>query len=81
MVPVKFRPYYLSSKGNEPSTHIRVNGTSRPADVKKLRKIELENPNISYDSLRKIVCEYDEGKEFDVSTYEQVDEEYHYLCV
>ncbi|MCM1266360.1 MAG: ATP-binding protein [Bacteroidales bacterium] len=38
----KFRPYYIAAKGKETSTYIRINGTSRPADVRKLQELELE---------------------------------------
>ncbi len=62
VVPGKFRPYYLASKGKEISAYIRINGTSRPADVRKLQELELEGQNISYDTLQEIGCEYDEEK-------------------
>ncbi len=62
VVPGKFRPYYLASKGKETSTYIRINGTSRPADTRKLQELELEGQSISYDTLQEIGCEYDEKK-------------------
>jgi predicted HTH transcriptional regulator len=62
VVPGKFRPYYLASKGKENSTYIRINGTSRPADARKLHELELEGQNISYDALQEIGSEYDEKK-------------------
>ncbi len=51
IAPGKLRPYYLKKKGKETSTYIRINGTSRPADERKRRELELEGQNISYDSL------------------------------
>lgn len=66
VVPGKFRPYYLASKGKETSAYIRINGTSRLADVRKLRELELEGQNISYDTLQEIGCEYDEKKALDL---------------
>jgi predicted HTH transcriptional regulator len=62
VLPGKFRPYYLASKGKENSTYIRINGTSRPADARKLQELELEGQNISYDALQEIGSEYDEKK-------------------
>lgn len=62
VAPGKFRPYYLTSKGKETGTYIRINGTSRPADVRKLQELEMEGQNISYDTLQEIGCEYDEKK-------------------
>lgn len=64
--PGKFRPYYLASKGKETSAYIRINGTSRPADVRKLHELELEGQSISYDTLQEIGCEYDEKKALDL---------------
>ena len=66
VAPGKFRPYYLLSKEKETSTYIRINGTSRPADARKLQELELEGQNISYDSLQEIGCEYDEEKALDL---------------
>lgn len=66
VVPGKFRPYYFTNKGKEGSTYIRINGTSRPADARKLRELELEGQNISYDTLQEIGCEYDEEKALDL---------------
>lgn len=62
VVPGKFRPYFLAGKGKEKSAYIRINGTSRPADARKLQELELEGQNISYDTLQEIGCEYDEKK-------------------
>jgi predicted HTH transcriptional regulator len=66
VVPGKFRPYYLASKGKETSAYIRINGTSRPADARKLQELELEGQNISYDALQEIGSEYDEIKALDL---------------
>lgn len=62
----KFRPYYIASRGKESSSYIRINGTSRPADARKLQELELEGQNISYDSLQQIGEEYDEKKALDL---------------
>ncbi len=66
IAPGKFRPYYLANKGKECSAYIRINGTSRPADTRKLQELELEGQNISYDTLQEIGCEYDEQKALDL---------------
>lgn len=66
IAPGKFRPYYIASKGKETSTYIRINGTSRPADARKIQELELEGQNISYDSLQEIGQEYDEKKTLDL---------------
>ena len=55
----RYCPYYLASVGKEKSTYIRVNGTSRPADARKLRELELEGQQISYDTMREIGAKYD----------------------
>lgn len=60
--PGRFRPYYLKSLGKEVSTFIRINGTSRPADERKLQELELEGQRISYDSIQEIGIEYSEEK-------------------
>ena len=62
VVPGKFRPYYLANKGKETTAYIRINGTSRPADAKKLKELELEGQNLSYDKMLCIGKEYDEQK-------------------
>jgi len=62
VAPGKFRPYYLGSKGKEASTYIRINGTSRPADDKKIKELELEGQKVSYDSMQEIGNAYDEQK-------------------
>ncbi len=62
VVPGKFRPYYIKSKGKETTAYIRINGTSRPADATKLKELELEGQNLSYDSMQDIGKEYDEQK-------------------
>lgn len=62
VAPGKFRPYFLANKGKEATSYIRINGTSRPADVRKLRELELEGQNVSYDSMQEIGKKYDEQK-------------------
>ena len=62
VAPGKFRPYYLRSKGKEAGCYIRINGTSRPADAEKLKELELEGRNVSFDSLQAIGEKYDEQK-------------------
>ncbi len=62
IVPGKFRPYYITRKGKEASSYIRINGTSRPADQRKLKELELEGQNISYDTMQDIGQEFDEQK-------------------
>lgn len=58
--PGRMRPYYLKSIGKKQSSYIRINGTSRPADDRKLKELELEGQKISYDSLPEIDMEYSE---------------------
>ena len=41
--PGRYRPYYLASVGKEKSSYIRVNGTSRPADERKLKELLLRS--------------------------------------
>lgn len=60
ILPGKFRPYYVANKGKEISAYIRINGTSRPADARRLKELELEGQNLSYDSMQLIGGEYDE---------------------
>ena len=60
VLPGRMRPYYLKSFGKEQSSYIRINGTSRPADGRKLKELELEGQKISYDSLPEINMEYSE---------------------
>lgn len=62
IAPGKFRPYFLKSQGKEISSYIRINGTSRPADQRKLQELELEGQKVSYDSLQDIGQEYNEEK-------------------
>lgn len=66
VAPGKYRPYYLASKDKETTSYIRINGTSRPADSKKLQELELEGQSISYDSIQEIGQEYDEKKALDL---------------
>lgn len=69
VAPGKFRPYYISNKGKETTAYIRINGTSRPADARKLRELELEGQGISYDSLQDIGREFDEKKALQLCDY------------
>ena len=62
VAPGRFRPYYLKSMGKEASAYIRINGTSRPAESRMLRELELEGQHIYYDSMQEIGMEYDEAK-------------------
>ena len=62
VAPGKYRPYYIESKGRKISAYIRINGTSRPADERKLKELELEGQSISYDSMQDIGQEYDQDK-------------------
>lgn len=58
--PGRMRPYYLKSFGKEQGSYIRINDTSRPADDRKLKELELEGQKISYDTLPEIDMEYSE---------------------
>lgn len=62
VAPGRFRPYYLKAIGKEASSFIRINGTSRPADIRTLQELEMEGQRIYYDSMREIGMEYDEEK-------------------
>lgn len=46
-----------------------MNGTSRPADARKLQELELEGQRIFYDSLQDIGREFDEKKAVDLCAY------------
>lgn len=69
IAPGKFRPYYLTNKGKETTSYIRINGTSRPADARKLQELELEGQGISYDSLQDIGREFDQNKSLALCAY------------
>ena len=69
IAPGKFRPYYLANKTKETTSYIRINGTSRPADARKLKELELEGQGISYDSLQDIGREFEQKKALDLCTY------------
>ncbi|MCQ4635704.1 winged helix-turn-helix transcriptional regulator [Anaerovorax odorimutans] len=43
------RPYYLKSEGKVQGTYVRVGGTTRPADAMKIKELELEGMNLSWD--------------------------------
>lgn len=45
------RPYYLKKEGKDKGTYIRVGGTSRPADFIKVKELEMEGANVSWDEL------------------------------
>ena len=45
------RPYYIKSAGKTHGTYVRVAGTSRPADAVKIRELEMEGTNVSWDEL------------------------------
>ncbi len=45
------RPYYLKSIGKEQRTYIRIAGTSRQADSIKIKELEMEGSNLSWDEL------------------------------
>ena len=62
IVPGKFRPYYIKSIGKESSSYIRINGTSRPAESRKLQELELEGQRISYDTLQAIGYDFNQEK-------------------
>ena len=55
----KYCPYFLASVGKEKSAYIRVNGTSRPADARTLKELELMGQQLSYDTMREIGEKYD----------------------
>ena len=69
VAPGKFRPYYLVNRDKETTSYIRINGTSRPADARKLQELELEGQGISYDSLQDIGREFDQNKSLDLCVY------------
>jgi len=66
IAPGKFRPYYLAKRGKDISSYIRINGTSRPADARKLKELELEGQHISYDSMQEIGQPFDEKKSLEL---------------
>ena len=49
IMPGGQRPYYLTSKGKEKGTYIRVSGTTRPADSFVLKELEFEGANRCFD--------------------------------
>ena len=49
--PEPHRPYYLKSKGKENGTYIRVGATTRLACPEKIKDLEFEGANISWDEL------------------------------
>jgi len=49
--PGASRPYFLKSVGKADGTYIRMAGTSRPADSIKIKELEMEGVNLSWDEL------------------------------
>ena len=49
IMPGSQRPYYITSKGKENGTYIRVSGTTRPADLFVLKELEFEGANQCFD--------------------------------
>ncbi len=49
IMPGSQRPYYLTAKGKEDGTYIRVSGTTRPADSFVLKELEFEGVNRCFD--------------------------------
>lgn len=49
--PGQNRPYFIKSLGKGAGTYVRVSGTSRPADSVKLKELELQGSNLSYDEM------------------------------
>jgi len=49
IMPGSQRPYYLTAKGKENGTYIRVSGTTRPADSFVLKELEFEGDNRCFD--------------------------------
>ena len=49
IMPGGQRPYYLTSKGKENGTYIRVSGTTRQADPFVLKELEFEGANRCFD--------------------------------
>ncbi|MGN1275882.1 MAG: helix-turn-helix domain-containing protein, partial [Floccifex sp.] len=57
VTPGKQRPYYLKSKGKDHSCFVRINGTSRLADSRRIKELEFEGNRISYDTVQEIGME------------------------
>ncbi|MCI9173818.1 MAG: hypothetical protein HFH49_02570 [Lachnospiraceae bacterium] len=49
IMPGSQRPYYLTAKGKENGTYIRMSGTTRPADSFVLKELEFEGANRCFD--------------------------------
>lgn len=45
------RPYYLKNAGKADGVYVRIAGTSRPADEVKVKELEMEGANLSWDEL------------------------------
>ena len=54
VIPGKFRPYYIANRGKETTSFIRINGTSRPADTRKLKELEMEGQNKSLEMVLRL---------------------------
>lgn len=66
IIPGKYRPYYLKSAGKENSTYVRINGTSRLADARRIKELEMEGQRISYDSVQFIGLDFDKENASDL---------------
>jgi ATP-dependent DNA helicase RecG len=49
--PGSNRPYYIKSLGKEEGTYLRVAGTTRKADATKIKELEMQGTNLSYDEM------------------------------
>ena len=49
IMPGGQRPYYLTAKGKENGTYVRVSGTTRPADPFVIKELEFEGTNRCFD--------------------------------
>lgn len=54
------RPYYIKTMGRAQGTYIRVGGTSRLADEIKIKELEMEGSNCSWDEQVCVPYEVDE---------------------
>ena len=45
------RPYYLKTLGKEEGTYIRIAGTTRKADMVKIKELEMQGAHLSYDEM------------------------------
>ncbi len=49
--PGSNRPYYIRSQGRDKGTYIRFEGTTRLADPLRIKELELQGSNLSYDEM------------------------------